>query len=133
MVAWYTIKNYVNSRNSKCSNYSCMAVVTESFSLTSKSPSLFLTISFSVSLSLWVHQSLSEHSSCVFSLAVLTDGRLASGSDDNTVRIWNRGTDGQYTCAQVPQTPLDTGYTHCHTCILEYHGAAYLTMVNHGI
>ena len=31
---------------------------------------------------------LKGHTNCVMSLAVLADGRLASGSWDNTVRLW---------------------------------------------
>jgi WD40 repeat protein len=36
-----------------------------------------------------------KHDSPVFSLAVLEDGRLASGGDDGTIKLWTNGGTGE--------------------------------------
>ena len=43
---------------------------------------------------------LEGHSGGVSALCVLQDGRLASGSNDNTIRLWDLTTGGQVICLE---------------------------------
>jgi WD40 repeat protein len=55
------------------------------------------------------------HSDRVVSLCMLPDGRLASSSDDKTIKLWNvgNGRDGKYTSVKAVDSCLATLRGHC--------------------